>query len=64
MKMDLALNKLEWLICHKTKPNQIDTALNSNSSSRRIEGLIIFKIILKRYDAKCNGHDHDLNSNR
>ena len=20
--MDLALNKLQWLICHKTKPNQ------------------------------------------
>ena len=22
MKMDLALNNLQWLICHKTKPNQ------------------------------------------
>ena len=22
-KKDLALNKLQWLICHKTKPNQI-----------------------------------------
>ena len=21
--MNLALNKLQWLICHKTKPNQI-----------------------------------------
>ena len=21
--MDLALNELEWLICHKTKPHQI-----------------------------------------
>ena len=21
--MDLALNNLQWLICHKTKPNQI-----------------------------------------
>ena len=24
-KMDLALNKLQGLICHKTKPNQIQT---------------------------------------
>ena len=22
IKMDLALNNLQWLICHKTKPNQ------------------------------------------
>ena len=22
-KEDLALNKLQWLICHKTQPNQI-----------------------------------------
>ena len=22
--MDLALNNLQWLICHKTKPNHID----------------------------------------
>ena len=22
MKIDLALNDLQWLICHKTKPNQ------------------------------------------
>ena len=22
-KKDLALNDLQWLICHKTKPNQI-----------------------------------------
>ena len=22
-KPDLALNNLQWLICHKTKPNQI-----------------------------------------
>ena len=22
-KQDLALNNLQWLICHKTKPNQI-----------------------------------------
>ena len=24
LKQDLALNNLEWLICHKTKPNQTD----------------------------------------
>ena len=22
IKMDLTLNKLQWLICHKTQPNQ------------------------------------------
>ena len=24
-KLDLALNNLQWLICHKTKPNEINT---------------------------------------
>ena len=24
-KEDLALNNLQWLICHKTKPNQTKT---------------------------------------
>ena len=28
-KKDLALNNLLWLICHKTKPNQIK-GMNSN----------------------------------
>ena len=28
-KMDLALNNLQWLICHKTKPNQIDLFKNN-----------------------------------
>ena len=23
IKMDLSLNNLQWLICHKTQPNQI-----------------------------------------
>ena len=25
--MDLALNNLQWLICHKTKPNQTKPSL-------------------------------------
>ena len=24
IKMDLALNNLQWLICHKIKPNETD----------------------------------------
>ena len=26
--MDLALNNLQWLICHKTKPNQTNIYIN------------------------------------
>ena len=29
-KEDLALNNLQWLICHKTKPNQISTLAMPN----------------------------------
>ena len=28
MKMNLALNNLQWLICHKIKPNQIKSYEN------------------------------------
>ena len=28
-KKDLALNKLQWLMCHKTQPNQIYPFLSS-----------------------------------
>ena len=31
--MDLALNNLEWLMCHKTKPNQT----NQNNLTARID---------------------------
>ena len=27
IRMDLTLNNLQWLICHKTKPNQIKLCL-------------------------------------
>ena len=29
IKMDLALNNLQWLICHKTKPNQTKLKINN-----------------------------------
>ena len=29
--MDLALNNRQWLICHKTKPNQTKPMLNTNN---------------------------------
>ena len=31
MKMDLALNNLQWLICHKTKPNRMLDATKKQS---------------------------------
>ena len=30
--MDLALNNLQWLMCHKTKPNQIEAYQNIHLS--------------------------------
>ena len=30
-KEDLALNNLQWLICHRTKPNQTEDCWFSNS---------------------------------
>ena len=29
MKMDLALNNLQWLVCHKTKPDQNTTEIEA-----------------------------------
>ena len=37
IKMDLALNNLEWLMYHKTKPNQ--TKANTTFGSRRTKNL-------------------------
>ena len=37
-KLDWALNNLQWLICHKTKPNQTFTGLDHS--------LMIFQILL------------------
>ena len=31
-KKDLALNSLQWLICHKTKPNRVCPCFSSNVS--------------------------------
>ena len=31
-KEDLALNNLQWLICHKTKPNQIKPNQNIHTN--------------------------------
>ena len=30
--MNLTLNDLQWLICHKTKPNQTKTTVNESGS--------------------------------
>ena len=39
-KIDLALNNLKWLICHKTKPKKIFSSLLS------IYGIHVFKIAI------------------
>ena len=42
-KEDLALNNLQWLICHKTRPNQTNTtSIYSNSSASFQKWLCIF----------------------
>ena len=33
IKMDLELNNLQWLICHKTKPNQSKPNITNNESA-------------------------------
>ena len=35
-KEDLALNNLQWLICHKTKPNQLKVLLKKNHSCKSL----------------------------
>ena len=32
--MDLALNNLQWLMCHETEPNQIKRKFNQNTLIR------------------------------
>ena len=42
--MDLALNNLQWLMCHKTKPNlYICMELNNGVKSDNIEKKLIEK---------------------
>ena len=38
-KKDLTLNNQQWLICHKTKPNQTEP----NLADRREKNKLIFK---------------------
>ena len=40
-KEDLALNDLQWLICHKTKPNQMCIFVASPSFHSRVLGLMM-----------------------
>ena len=35
-KMDLALNNQQWLMCHKTKPNEIKLDHNSAVATENI----------------------------
>ena len=44
--MDLAINKLSWLIFHKTKQNKTKLLCNNNNNTG-FEDFIILKYILK-----------------
>ena len=37
-KEDLALNNLQWLICHKTQPNQISKLVSINTNNLQVNG--------------------------
>ena len=39
-KPDLALNKLQWLICYKTKPNQHDRQQLLINFTLRIDAIV------------------------
>ena len=41
-KEDLALNNLQWLICHKTQPNQTKQSLLNMSDLVKIGALSIY----------------------
>ena len=45
--MDLALNNLQWLICHKTKPNLTRTV------PRRGKWLVTYMLTSDSYDLTC-----------
>ena len=51
MKMDLALNNLQWLICYKTQPNQGQTKPNFLNLHEKCYFLQIdvCSLILKEY---------------
>ena len=42
IKLDLALNNLQWLICHKTKPNQTNQITGKN-----YDGICYFSITFR-----------------
>ena len=43
MKIDLALNNLQWLICHKTQPNP--TKPTPNNLSYEVHLFYIYQVI-------------------
>ena len=50
-KDDLALNNIQWLICHKTKPNHIYLICmyKDNLALNNQQGLICYKTTFKIY---------------
>ena len=58
-KEDLALNKLQWLIWHKTQPNQIKPIFNTLGSSGGnpsavVANLLDFDIIVSKFEPQSN----------
>ena len=51
--MDLALNNLQWLICHKTKPNKTYDKFNTNTK-RFCKLLLIDKIIHRKMSVQLD----------
>ena len=43
--MDLALNNLQRLICHKTKPNQTKLSYHSHAKKRNTKAFSKFKFV-------------------
>ena len=54
IKMDLALNNPQWLICHKTKPNQTKTIAGIIPKMNVIVCLLAFSLphLLMKEDRK------------
>ena len=51
-KVDLALNNLQWLVCHKTKPNQAEILLFSHPVHEAMLGIYMC-VCMVVYDYIC-----------
>ena len=54
--MDLALNNLQWLICHKTKPSQIKRKV-SKRRDRKLKAICLENRNYKKTNVKQMGRN-------